>query len=394
MRPNFKKSWPNRIKLIFLDDLVKFTLMGVCCILIASSIVFLIERKATNSQVTTIADSLWMSVTTFTTTGYGDKVPVTGAGRIVMAVLMFSGILVVGLLTGQIAGVLVQRSLERARGFINMEKKKGHFIICGWKKDMEKVVEQILIRNSELSPEDIVVIANLPDDQLMAIKQTEIFKTIDIIKGDYFTESVLRRANVNQAAKALILADDNKTISPTEVDSRTVMAAMTIESIAKDTYVVAELLDRKFEAYLRMAKVDEIILSREYGRSLIAQSCISAGIAHVVHDLLDVHHDASVATREIPEHLIGKSFSELSAYFKSERNSILIGVLENTGNVFKMKRDAIREAQKNADISKIVTSLKQTKNLKSNHPVFNPGDEYAIQKHSSAILIETLTGKA
>ena len=393
MRRTFKHSWPHKIKLILLNDLVKFTLIGLTCILAAGFLAYLLERTAPKSQVTTLTDSLWMSVATFTTTGYGDKVPVTGGGRIVMALLMFSGILVVGLLTGQIAGVLVQRSIERARGIISMEKKKGHFIICGWKKDMEKVVEQILTRNNELSPENIVVIANLPDDQLLAIKQNEIFKSIDIIKGDYFTDSVLRRANVNTAAKILILADDNKAISPTEVDSRTVMAAMTIESIAKDTYVVAELIDRKFEPYLRMAKVDEIILSREYGRSLIAQSCISAGIAHVVHDLLDVHHDASVATREIPEPLIGKRFTELSAFFKSQHNAILIGVLENTGNVFKMKREAIREAQKNADISTIVTSLKQAKGLKSNHPVFNPGDDYLIPKHSAAILIETLINK-
>jgi voltage-gated potassium channel len=393
MRRSFKARFSRRTKILFLNDLVQFILIGVSCIIVAAIFSYYIERSNPNSQVKNIADALWMSVTTFTTTGYGDKVPVTGAGRIVMAALMFSGILVVGLLTGQIAGVLVQRNLERARGFINMEKKKGHFIICGWKKDMEKVVEQILTRNVELSSEDIVVIANLADDQLMAIKQNDMFKTIDIIKGDYFVESVLRRANIKDAAKILILADDNKSISPTEVDSRTVMAAMTIESIAKDIYVVAELLDRKFEAYLRMAKVDEIILSREYGRSLIAQSCISAGIAHVVHDLLDVHHEASVATREIPANFVGKNFRELTDFFKNEHNAILIGVLENTGNVFKMKRDAIREAQKNADISKIVTSLRQTKVLKSNHPVFNPGDQYLVPTHAAAILIETLSHK-
>jgi len=76
----------------------------------------------------------------------------------------------------------------------------------------------------------------------MSIKQNPIFKSIDIIKGDYFSEAVLNRANVKHAAKVLILADDNKEVSMTEVDSRTVMTAMTIESIARDTYVVAELL--------------------------------------------------------------------------------------------------------------------------------------------------------
>ena len=86
---------------------------------------------------------------------------------------------------------------------------------------------------------------------------------------------------------------------------------------------------------------------------------------------------------------IGKPFSELSDHFKLKK-AILIGVLENTGNVFKMKKQAINEAQKNADISKIVQKLKETKELKSNHPVLNPDSNYIIQKNSAAILIETL----
>src|ERR1700722_16462211 len=142
------------VKHFFANDLVRFAMLGLSCILIAGALTYFIEAKAKDTQVKSLGDALWLSVVTFTTTGYGDKVPVTWSGRIVMAALMFSGIIVVGLLTGQIAGVLVQRSIERARGFINMEKKKNHFVICGWKRDMEKVVEQILIRNDELTPED------------------------------------------------------------------------------------------------------------------------------------------------------------------------------------------------------------------------------------------------
>jgi voltage-gated potassium channel len=389
MKHPIRTRFGRKVRLFFNGDMMRLVILTVCTLAVAASLAFIFEGGADGTQVKTLAESFWMTVVTFTTTGYGDKIPVTWAGRIIMMFTMFSGIIVAGLLTGQIAGVLVQRSIERARGFINMEKKKGHFIICGWKKDMEKVVEQILVRNDELTADDIVVIAQLPDDQLMAIKQNETFKSIDIIKGDYFSEAVLNRANVKQATKVLILADDNKNISTSEVDSRTVMTAMTIESIAKDTYVVAELIDKKFEPYLRMARVDEIIMSREYGRSLIANTCLSSGIAHVVHDLLDVHNSTSVTTKEIPENLIGKTFADLSSHYKSE-NAILIGVLENTGNVFRMKRDAIRDAQKNADISKIVERLKQTKALRANHPVLNPGDDFVIPKHSAAILIETL----
>ncbi len=391
MKPVIRVRLTKKIKLFFGNELVRFTIVAAFVVFVAAILSYLMEREAPQTQVKSFGEALWMSVVTFTTTGYGDKVPVTIAGRLTMAALMFSGIILAGILTGQIAGVLVQRSLQKLRGFVDMENRKGHFVICGWKKDMEKVIEQILIRNKDLTGEDIVVIAHLSDDLRMSLKQNEMFKAIDIINGDYFNEAVLKRANVKHAAKILILADDNKSVSTTEIDSRTVMTAMTIENIAKDTYVVAELIDRKFEPYLRMAKVDEIILSREYGRSLIANACLSAGVAHVVYDLLDVHSGSMVTTKEIPQTFVGHKFSELSTHFRSKHNSILIGILENTGNVFKMKRDAIKEAQKNPDISLIVSQLKDTKAIKSNQPVLNPNDDYVIKKNCSAVLIETVS---
>src|ERR1700722_11720826 len=154
MKRTIRIHFSQHVKHFFTNDLVRFAMLGLSCITIAAALTYFIEKEAKDSQVKSLGDALWLSVSTFTTTGYGDKVPVTWSGRIVMAALMFSGIIVVGLLTGQIAGVLVQKSLEKARGFIKMEKKSNHFIICGWKKDMEMVVEQILIRNDELTPED------------------------------------------------------------------------------------------------------------------------------------------------------------------------------------------------------------------------------------------------
>lgn len=43
-----------------------------------------------------------------TTVGYGDKIPVTGAGRWVATALMFTGIGLVGVLTATVASYFVQ----------------------------------------------------------------------------------------------------------------------------------------------------------------------------------------------------------------------------------------------------------------------------------------------
>jgi voltage-gated potassium channel len=57
--------------------------------------------------------ALWWSVTTVTTVGYGDVVPVQPVGRAVASVLMIIGFASLSLLTGIISSLLVSRRVER-----------------------------------------------------------------------------------------------------------------------------------------------------------------------------------------------------------------------------------------------------------------------------------------
>lgn len=52
------------------------------------------ERKVGN--ITTIFDGLWWAITTITTVGYGDKVPVTDSGKILGIILQILGAMMFG----------------------------------------------------------------------------------------------------------------------------------------------------------------------------------------------------------------------------------------------------------------------------------------------------------
>jgi voltage-gated potassium channel len=69
---------------------------------LASAGVLMVEH-APNSNITTAEDAVWWSVTTVTTVGYGDRYPVTLGGRLIAAVLMFTGVGLFGTLSGVIA---------------------------------------------------------------------------------------------------------------------------------------------------------------------------------------------------------------------------------------------------------------------------------------------------
>jgi voltage-gated potassium channel len=72
-----------------------------------------VERDATGANITTPADGFWWALTTMTTVGYGDRFPVTSAGRLIAAALMVIGIALLGVLTASIAAWFIREVAQQ-----------------------------------------------------------------------------------------------------------------------------------------------------------------------------------------------------------------------------------------------------------------------------------------
>ena len=339
-----------------------------------------------NEGFRTIWDTLWWTVVTITTVGYGDRYPVTVGGRITGVVIMVLGVATVGIVTGRIASFLVDKQIKSRGGLIVLDRKKGHFIVCGWKSELETILENILRVNPNLKPSDIVLVNDANPEEIDHIRSLPKFKYIKYIKGDYIDEKVLQRANVKGARTALVLADSSRKFSVQEVDSRTVMTVITIDSMNKDIYTCAEIIDEKYEKYLQFANCDEIILTRELGRILISNAANASGISHIANHLLRPE-TGGLSTQKVPHQFFGKPFGDLRSHFSDKSGDIVIGLLENTGKIYYRKKEALSDAQKTADISKLVENLQRVKTIIPNNPVLNPGDDYVVKRNSKAIVI-------
>lgn len=87
-----------------------FTAVALVAVLmvIFSSIAILQVETRPDSNIKTAEDALWWSYSTITTVGYGDKYPVTGAGRLIAAALMTVGVGLFGTFTGFLASWFVE----------------------------------------------------------------------------------------------------------------------------------------------------------------------------------------------------------------------------------------------------------------------------------------------
>ncbi len=355
---------------------------------------YFLERNVEGKNIATFEDGIWWGIVTLATVGYGDKFPITTTGRILATFLIVSGVVGIAIVTAKISSYFLERALRERRGIVDSSLLKNHFVICGWKPEMATFLLAILESNPKIRDEEIVLINNAPDSDLESLLEIPRLKKVKVIRGDFFIEVNLRRGAPERAQKILILADatpnaQGRIPTITEADARTIMTAMTLSNIAKGVSVVAEILDSGMDQYLRIAHVNEIIYSRDYSRLLLAMASTGTGVTNIFHDLLDPHSPFFLKTKEIPEGLLDKTYSQLKEVFEKSRGSeVLLGILENSGNSHFAKEKALRLAQQTANISQLVQNLQSVKALRFNRPLFGPSGDYVIREGSMAIVIE------
>lgn len=89
---------------------------SVLLVFVAALAVLDVERSAPDANLTGFGDALWWAFVTMTTVGYGDYAPVTGTGRLIAAVLMLSGIALLGVVTATLASWIVERISAQEQG--------------------------------------------------------------------------------------------------------------------------------------------------------------------------------------------------------------------------------------------------------------------------------------
>jgi voltage-gated potassium channel len=73
----------------------------------ASVLVLVFEDAAPDANITSGGDAMWWAIVTITTVGYGDKFPVTAAGRVTGVFVMFAGVGIIGSLAGILSSLIL-----------------------------------------------------------------------------------------------------------------------------------------------------------------------------------------------------------------------------------------------------------------------------------------------
>lgn len=133
---------------------------------------------------------------------------------------MIMGVCLLSLITATIASVFVEQKIRKGKGLDTL-KCTEHTVICGWNRYTEEVIAWITTHGK--SPNPVIILINeLPIDEIDALKLKYEHFNLRFIRGNYVHEDVLLRANIEKAAFVIFMADNSGAYDKERADERTI----------------------------------------------------------------------------------------------------------------------------------------------------------------------------
>jgi voltage-gated potassium channel len=333
-----------------------------------------------------LGESFYWSLVTMTTVGYGDVTPKTQQGRVIATVLMFAGVSILALISASIASFLVERRFKEGKG-LSQVNSKDHLVVAGWASQGEVVLRNLNVA-APAEMREVVLINEIGEQEIDAL--TAKYKNVKIryVHGDPTHDFVLKRANVDQAAVAIVLAGRfGNDITEDAVDSRTIKVVMGLRSFSSDLRVFAEVRSVQNEQHLLRAGADEIISPAEMGANVLANVPLSPALPLLLKELLAFHGNG-FQTMDIPSRYVDQPVEELFEHYRKV-DAILVGLVSERKNL--ALDDLLQDTQGSfidAFIQNQFAHLEQGIEERSRfHVRVNPSNDELIRTGEQAMVI-------
>ena len=309
-----------------LDRPVVKAALVILALTVIGALVVEVFESGKNDQFQTFWDSVWWVFVTITTVGYGDKVPLTTAGRIISVGMMFVGIAMLSVITATISSHFVTKKIKEGQGLEDI-KLKGHILICGWNPQGEQILSTL---TKEGSGKNGVVLINQLSEEVVADLLAR-FRDINLkfVRGDFTRENILSRANVKNASSAIVLPDTSSGIG-VPGDERTILATLSLKTLNPKIKVFAHIVDRENLSHLRKARADEVIVSDSYTGYLLANYVAAPGVPQFFEQLIKGSLPYDLIRRTVPDELVGKAYLDLKKYYSKSYEGLLLGIGQQT----------------------------------------------------------------
>ena len=288
---------------------VRIVLLAVLAAIVVGTVAFhLLEGWS-------ILDSLYVTVQTVTTVGFGDVTPRTTLGRVFATVFMMVGVgVVLYALTSTVQSIVHSELFARYRQTRQMNKLRDHFIICGAGR-----VGSHLMRS--LRAVDGVFLVIESDQQkceaLMAMN-------IPVLVRDATLEESLIEAGVEHARGLASCLPD---------DADNVYVVLTARDLNPNIHIVARAAEEQAESKLIRAGANRVVAPTIIGGHRMAMALTKPAVGDFLDSVTANHLELGFEQLEVDpvSSLVGRKLSE--SVIRSELNIVIVSIRRNDGQI-------------------------------------------------------------
>jgi voltage-gated potassium channel len=266
-----------------------------------------------------LLDSLYMTIITITTVGFGEVRELSGTGRIFTIVIIITSVGIVAYLISQIAKGVVEGEVRRLMGRKRLEKAifgmKDHYIICGYGR-----IGTYICR--EFKDEGLPFVVIEREEHVVQDMEEE---GLVYVRGDATDEKTLVDAGVERA-KALITAVAS--------DADNLYITLTARQLNPNVYILSRASDEKAEKKLITAGADKVVSPYVIGAHRMAMAIIRPAVVELM-ELAMRRESLHLQLKEIQVNdttrLPGTSLSESG--IRSKLDLIVVAIKREDGSM-------------------------------------------------------------
>ncbi|MFH1729694.1 MAG: potassium channel protein [Pseudomonadota bacterium] len=277
-----------------------------------------------------IFDSLYMTIISITTVGYGETHNLSQYGRMFTLVLVLMGIGVIGYSVSKSVAFIVEGELSNIMKRRKMKKEiatlSNHFIVCGAGDTGVNVIKEFTKADFEF-----VIIDNDPQK----IEQIENYEELYYIIDDAIKDSTLQAANIEKA-KGLVAVLGN--------DKDNLFVVLTARELNPKLKIASRVIERSSERKMLIAGADEIVSPNFIGGMRLASLMIRPAVVNFLDEML--RDDRGNLRLEEVDIQAGSSIEkkDLSQSQIPQKTGLIVVALKRGGNYsYNPKSDTILE---------------------------------------------------
>jgi voltage-gated potassium channel len=264
------------------------------------------------------SDSLYVTVQTLTTVGYGDLPPHSAAGRHFATVIMLIGAGGVALAVSTIVQSVVKWELVLAFGQRRLSRRMGklhdHYIICGSGRVGSHLVRDLMAAN-----ETFVVIERNPERAAEFIQNG-----VNVLISDATLEDSLRGVGVERARGLAACLPD---------DAENVYVVLTARDLNPKLRIVARAVEEQAEAKLLRAGANHVVAPTIIGGHRMAVALTKPAVSEFMDSI--TANELGLAFEEFEvdagSRLVGLELRETG--ISSELDIMIISIRRNDGEI-------------------------------------------------------------